>query len=202
MGSTSQLGFINHWQSHPNPTSVSPKEELSITAPVQREKQGHLGRVGSRLPSWQWLSTLSSSTAPCFPPARPRALSTLHQMSQNPGRAEAEVQWDGCVSRNCTGSRGSSPESKKHKFPVPSAGGKHSPFPQILGASRRAVSSGMGVCHTWLAASPVGQGPWGPPVHPQGFMGQKQFCTLMCALLHWRNLGSPIAWPRLLLRVT
>lgn len=69
------------------------------------------------------------------------------------------------------------PESKKHKFPVPSAGGSTAFFPQILGPSRRTVSNGMDVTHGLLC--PLwGQGNGGPFAHLQGLTGKKPFCTL------------------------
>jgi len=90
-----------------------------VTAPAERKEQGWLGRAGSRLPSWRWLSILSSSTAPCFPPARPRALSSLYPMPQNLGRAEAEGRQDGDVRGSCSHSMGSSPERKSPSSQCP-----------------------------------------------------------------------------------
>lgn len=62
-------------------------------------------------------------------PSKAESLVRITANAPKPGRAAAGQ----CVSHSCTNFKGSSPENKKHKFPVPSAGGSTALFPKFWG---------------------------------------------------------------------
>lgn len=200
MGSMSWLGFINHQQSHLSHTLVSPKEEPTSChgpsregeprAARQSEEQAAFLAVAFRMKQLR-RSLLSPSEAKS--PVHVTLNTPKPGESRGGGAAGRVWKWE------LHQLQGIFPRKQKAQVPSALCRRKHSPFPQILGPSRRAVSSGMGACHTRLVVSPVGQlsvgqGPGGPPAHPQGLVGKKPFCTLMCALLRCKNAGSPMAW--------
>lgn len=129
MGSKSQLGFVNHQRSCPNPTSVSPKEE-----PTSHHSSGAEGEARAARQSKEqaaFLAVVSHIKQLCSSLLSPSEAKSLVHVT--PNAPKPRESGGGGMGGSCSGSRGSSQESKKHKFPVPSAGGSTALFPKFWG---------------------------------------------------------------------
>lgn len=129
-------------------------------------------------------------------PSKAESLVRITPNAPKPSRAEVGQ----CVSWSCTSFKGSSPENKKHKFPVPSAGGSTALIPKFWGLPGGQQAAGWVSVTHGLPRPLCDSRAWHRdpeahlPVH-RGSQGTKPFCRSMCALVCCRNLGSTMMWP-------
>ena len=155
MGSTSRLGFINHQRSHPNHTLVSPKEELTSCHSSGAEGEARAARQSGEQAAFSVVALhIKQLHGSLLSPSEAKSLVHVTRNAPKPAESRGGGGAGPVCKQELHRLQGIFPGKQKAQVPSALCRRKHSPFPQILGPSRRAVSSGMGICHTRLAVSP------------------------------------------------